>query len=57
MKKYQYKIYTVDYSIWSGKADEDYLEIINEYGTKEWRFIGFSPSPLAKRSEGNRFDF
>ena len=46
MKKYEYKIYTIDYSIWTGHADEDYLEIINDLGAEGWRFIDFSPAHM-----------
>ncbi len=46
MKKYEYKVYSITYSIWTGTAREDYLEIINNLGAKGWRFIDFSPPHL-----------
>ena len=51
MIKYEYKVYSIDYSIWTGKADEDYLEIINNYGLEGWRFIDFSPQHLMPKGE------
>jgi len=46
MKKFEYKVYNMKYSIWTGKADQDYLEVINKIGADGWRFVGFSPTHL-----------
>lgn len=39
MKKYEYKVISVKWSMWTGKAKQDYLQIINEYGQQGWRFV------------------
>ena len=44
MKQYKYETYILNFSIWTGRADQDFLEIINEYGSRGWRFITFAPS-------------
>ena len=43
MKKYIYETVIVKYSIWTGRAKDDYLEIINERGLDGWRFVTFTP--------------
>jgi hypothetical protein len=43
LKKYIYETYILKFSAWSGKAEQDYLNIINEYGARGWRFVGFPP--------------
>ncbi|MBT8232270.1 MAG: DUF4177 domain-containing protein [Saprospiraceae bacterium] len=43
MKKYEYEVVSIKYSIWTGRAKEDYLQVINEYGQNGWRFVGFAP--------------
>ena len=53
MDKYEYKAIPVGFNIWKGKLKEDYLEIINEQGSKGWRFIDFAPSiALPKGKKG-----
>ncbi len=42
--KYIYEAVSISYSIWTGRAEEDYLRIINEKGQEGWRFVGFLPS-------------
>ena len=44
MKRYEYKTVQLGYSIWTGRAKDDYLDIINEYGRQGWRFMCFSPA-------------
>jgi len=41
---YIYEAISLPKSIWTGKAKTDYLEILNERGSKGWRFVGFSPT-------------
>ena len=43
MKKFEYKVVAMDFSIWTGRAKADYLQILNEYGAQGWRFTGFTP--------------
>jgi len=44
MTKYIYEIETIAFSIWTGRSNNDYLEIINSRGELGWRFVGFAPS-------------
>ncbi len=41
---YEYETISIKYSIWTGKSSDDYLEIINERGSKGWRFVCFTPT-------------
>lgn len=43
MEKYEYKVVTIDWSMWTGKAKTDYLEVLNELGEQGFRFITFAP--------------
>jgi len=49
-KRYDYEVVTLGFNIWTGKAKEDYLKIINEYGDRGWRFVCFAPA--AARPKG-----
>ena len=49
MKNYIYEAISIRYSIWTGRAKQDYLEIINEKGKDGWRFVGFLPYNLKPR--------
>ena len=51
--KYKYQAIRIPYNSWSGKAEADYLDIINEKGAKGWRFVGFEPL-IAKAEKGIR---
>lgn len=42
--KYEYETVAIDYSIWTGRAKQDFLEIINERGSRGWKFKGFAPT-------------
>ncbi len=44
MKKYEYKVVSLKWNRWLGTAKTDYLEVINEYGEKGWRFVQFAPA-------------
>lgn len=44
MERYEYKVVTLGYNMWSGKAQNDYYQILNEYGAEGWRFVQFTPS-------------
>ena len=44
MKKFEYKVVNIGFSIWTGKADQDYLQILNEMGEDGWRFVNFAPA-------------
>ena len=46
MKRYEYKIVTIEISAWTSRAKHDYLEVLNENGKEGWRFIEFSRSQL-----------
>ena len=41
MEKYEYKVVSIKNNAWSGYAEDDYLQIINEYGAQGWRFREF----------------
>jgi hypothetical protein len=43
MKQYKYETYILNFSIWTGRTDQDFLNIINEYGSRGWRFVSFAP--------------
>lgn len=43
-KQYEYEVVTLGFSAWTGRAKEDYLKILNEYGQKGWRFVEFTPN-------------
>ena len=45
MERYEYKVVSLGFNIWSGKAKHDYYEILKEYGADGWRFIQFTPVP------------
>ncbi len=49
MTTYEYEAVNIDYSIWSGRAKSDHLEIINEYGSRGWRFVCFVPARCVPR--------
>lgn len=53
MKQFEYEAVQLKYSIWTGKAKFDYLEIINERGRAGWRFVGFAPT--FARSKGVKY--
>ena len=42
--RYIYETVSINFSIWTGRSTEDYLDIINEKGKDGWRFVTFSPS-------------
>ena len=48
--KYKYETIRINYSIWTGKSSDDYLEIINDRGAQGWRFVCFTP--LEARPKG-----
>lgn len=41
--KYTYEAINISFNIWTGRSDDDYLEIINKRGKAGWRFVGFLP--------------
>ncbi len=43
MEKYEYKVISIKSDAWSGYAKDDYLQILNEFGTDGWRFKEFVP--------------
>lgn len=43
MDRYEYKVINIKYNPWTSKAEEDYLEVLNEQGALGWRFIDFAP--------------
>jgi len=43
MEKFEYMAVKIEFNIWKGKVKEDYLEILNEYGAKGWRFVQIAP--------------
>ena len=44
MEKYEYKSVSIGFSVWTGRAKSDYLEVLNEYGAEGWRFVDFAPN-------------
>ena len=44
MEKFEYKVVSLGYDVWKGKAKHDYYQILNEYGADGWRFVQFTPS-------------
>lgn len=42
-KKYIYEVVNLKFSIWTGKAERDYLDILNDYGMRGWKFVTFAP--------------
>ena len=44
MERFEYKAISINFSIWTGRAKSDYLEILNENGADGWRFIDFAPT-------------
>jgi len=44
---FDYKIIRIPISIWTGKAKEDYLDVIKEYAAEGWRFIQVYTPPRA----------
>lgn len=59
MKKYEYKVVLLKVDrVWTGKAEADYLQIINEYSEQGWRFVSFVPAILnPKGSKGQEMLF
>jgi len=43
METFEYMAVNINLSKWSGKPNEDYLDILNEYGSKGWKFIQIAP--------------
>ncbi|GLR16037.1 DUF4177 domain-containing protein [Portibacter lacus] len=47
MKKYEYKAILIKIDmVWSGRAESDYLEALNENGKEGWEFVEFIPKVL-----------
>lgn len=46
MKRYEYKVVSMEYSQWTGKVKADYLEVLNVNGTEGWKFYGFTPGAI-----------
>ena len=44
MDRYEYEIASLEFSMWTGKAKDDYLKILNDYGADGWRFVQFAPA-------------
>ena len=42
--KYIYEAVSINFSIWTGRSKDDYLELINERGMQGWRFVTFAPA-------------
>ena len=42
--KYVYDTVSLTFSIWSGRANSDYLDIINQKGEQGWKFVCFAPT-------------
>ncbi len=58
MKKYIYEAESISFSNWTGKSKQDYLEIINERGSRGWRFVTFAPhSAIPKGVKGTELVF
>ena len=49
MDRFEYKVVSIDRSVWTGKTKFDYLEILNEYGIDGWRFVCFAPASVTKK--------
>lgn len=52
MRQYEYETISINYSIWSGKSSDDYLDIINERGAHGWRFVCFAPASSRPKGKG-----
>jgi len=55
MEKFEYMAVKLKFNIWKGKPDEDYLAILNEYGSKGWKFIQVAPQHF-KPTSGQYFE-
>lgn len=44
MEKFEYKVVSIEFSTWTGRAKEDYLNVLNDMGIKGWRFVQFTPT-------------
>jgi len=51
MKKYIYETENMTFSSWSGKANEDYLNVLKERGESGWRFVTFIGGALMPKGE------
>lgn len=49
MIKYEYEVASITFNQWNGKADVDYLDLINDYGRRGWRFVEFTPAGFSPK--------
>jgi len=59
MERYEYKVVSLGYNMWTEKPKHDYYEILKEYGAEGWKFIQFAPTKAkpAKADSGMEMIF
>lgn len=59
MKKFEYKAIVIKVDrVWTGKAEADYLNVLNEHGSDGWEFVAFVPPVLTpKKMKGQEIVF
>lgn len=56
MERYEYKAVAIKSDPWTGYAKDDYLQILNEYGSNGWRLREFVPANLKPKDAPKGFE-